>query len=117
MNYHTKHGAIDLDENGEILQRWTPEIRPQFITGENKFKIIQEDKMYSVIYQHLQEHLPLSDRLIVVGYSFQDDHINQVVMSSLESIKQIVHINPNIRFPYFHPNILEINPIKEEIRF
>jgi len=117
MDYHTKHGAIDIAENGEIVQRWTPKITPQFITGDNKFKIIEDDKMYSVIYLHLKENLPSSDQLVVVGYSFQDEHINRVIQSSLKSINQIIHINPGILFPYEHPNVVEINPFEQELDF
>jgi hypothetical protein len=117
MDYHTKHGAIDIDENGEIIQRWTPQITPQFIMGDNKFKIIENDKMYSAIYQQLQENLPSSDQLIIVGYSFQDEHINRVIQSSLKSINKTIHINPGLRFPYQHVNVVEINPFEQEISF
>ncbi|WP_121808037.1 SIR2 family protein [Mucilaginibacter kameinonensis] len=116
MDYHTKHGAIDVDEKGNPVQKITPSILPRFITGDNKFDIIQNDKMYQTIYQNLEQNLPASDQLIVVGYSFQDEHINRVIESSLPHISEVIHINPSLEFPFEHKHIRQLNPKTEAIQ-
>lgn len=117
MDFYAKQGASHIDKNGEVLQNWTPEITPKFITGQNKQQLIAEDKMYSDLYGRLQQLLPTSDRLIVVGYSFRDDHINNVVEASLPSIKEIIHINPTLKFKFGHVNVTEINPLEQQVKF
>jgi hypothetical protein len=73
--------------------------------------------MYSSLYGRLQQVLPGSDRLVVIGYSFMDDHINDVISNSLSSIKEVIHINPNCQFKFKHPNITEIDPLRQQVQF
>jgi hypothetical protein len=117
MDYHAKQGANHINEKGEILQNWTPEISPKFITGQNKQQMIAEDKMYSDLYHRLQQIMPASDRLIVVGYSFMDDHINEAIKAALPSIKEVIHINPSLQFKFEHRRVREIDPFKQAIQF
>lgn len=117
LDYHTKQVASDIDEDGNVRQNFTPFITPQFITGEKKKLLIENDKMYMALYQRFDKELAGSDRLIIVGYSFGDEHINKVLVSALSEIKEVIHIDPYLKFPFDHPNVRLINPLKEKIKF
>lgn len=115
LDYTVKHTANDIDENGKIIQSFTPRITPQFITGENKLDFMQKDKMYKYLYSFFEHNLQDSDTLIIIGYSFGDEHINSVLKSSISNIKKIIHIDPYAVFPFEHKNYLKINPLKEPV--
>ena len=115
LDFNAKHKANDLGENGQVIQNFTPQIIPRFITGQNKLEIIQEDKMYNQLYSLFEENLKHADRLVIVGYSFADEHINTVLKSALENISEVIHIDPYAVFPYEHKNYRRINPITENV--
>lgn len=116
LDFHTKHTANDIDESGKVIQNFTPQIIPQFITGENKLEIIQNDKMYKLLYSYFEGYLKACDKLIIVGYSFGDAHINTVLESSLLNIKEILHIDPYAVFPFKHNGYKKINPLTDQIQ-
>lgn len=116
LNYHTKHTSRYRDGNGNITQHFTFDIKPQIVTGGNKLGRIMADKMYSALYKNFQEELPESDKLIIVGYSYSDQHINTVIEKSKDSIGHIININPSMVFQYEHPKVQNINPLTEEIK-
>jgi hypothetical protein len=115
LDYYDKQLAQDIDAHGNAIQKFTPNITPQFVTGRNKHNLIQKDKMYSELYKRFEANLPLAEKLIIVGYSFADEHINSIIKNSKDSIPEIININPNDKFPYKHHNIREINPTTDEI--
>ena len=117
LNFRIKQTANDINELGEIVQNFTPFITPQIITGDDKLKIIQQDKMYSVLYSRFNKELPGTDLLIIVGFSFNDKHIIDVLESNMDSIGRIVHINPDPSFPFTHGNYTHLNPLTSQIIF
>ena len=94
------HRAVRINpDNGQILQSFNSDIRPQFLTGTLKESLIASDYMYSVLYQDFEGSVSSGDDLLVVGYSFGDDHINSVLKNCKGSI---INVNPLHKFPFGH---------------
>ena len=117
LDYRVKHTVNDVDEKGKVIQNFTPRIIPQFITGENKLDLIQSDKMYKKLYSYFETYLKESDKVIIIGYSFGDCHINEVLESALPNIREVIHIDPYADFPFEHDGYKKINPLKDQIQF
>lgn len=115
LNYWEKQMAVYRNSQGDILQNITPDVTPQFITGQNKLMTIKLDKMYRSLYSRFEISIKSSDRLIIVGYSFCDEHINSVIRESLASLQEIININPSDFFPFEFSNYKWINPLVDTV--
>lgn len=77
-NYYDKHRCKKIDPiTSEIIQDFSPDIVPKFITGISKEEIIKKDKMYRKIYSDFEKIILETENFFVSGYSFNDEHINK----------------------------------------
>jgi len=103
LNFIEKHRPIRKDtKTGIVLQNFNINFTPQFITGTRKEELVQSDYMYKFLYNHSKVKLSETELLYIIGYSFQDIHVNKMIEETLVStnLKRIVNINPNTSFPY-----------------
>lgn len=100
-DYLHKHTAAIRDINtGEILQSLNPDITPQFITGKSKSKKINSSEIYRTQISTLQKCLKRCKNIIIIGYSFGDSHINELLLENNDRPFTITNINPRIKFPF-----------------
>jgi hypothetical protein len=91
---------IDQDYR-EVLQAVNPDIKPQFLTGKSKLGIINDHLIYKHLYSNLQNSLLTTNKLIIIGYSYRDTHINKLIKECLDiNSCEIVNVNPHVSFPF-----------------
>lgn len=115
LNYYEKQHPERYDPStGKKVQTFHFEVTPQFITGTNKPPLIASDKMYSVLYKKLCTDILDSEKLLLIGYSYGDKHVNDQIESALlgGKIKKIININPGMEFPY-KSDAIEILNLKD----
>ncbi len=116
-NHWDKHRASIISlENNEVIQSVNPDIKPQFLTGKSKLTNINEHLIYKELYTHLRNSLQKTDKLIIIGYSYRDIHINKLIKEFLKTNScEIININPNVNFPfrrnYSQQNILNLKSL------
>lgn len=115
LDFHDKQMASDVNEDGLVIQNTTPQIIPRFITGENKFEVMRTDTMYVELYKRFENVLPKGEKLIIIGYSYADKHINEVISRSLKENMLVININPSVEFPFRHDKVKNINPLTENL--
>lgn len=100
--YQEKHHPIRIDaQTMEPIQTMNFDVVPKFITGKNKKEFIQQDYMYSKMYNLYQERIALKDDLLIIGYSYGDEHINDELLKFTDSDgRSIINLNPGKTFPY-----------------
>jgi hypothetical protein len=114
-DYYEKQSPVRIDtKTGEIIQRFHWSITPQFITGTNKKKLIETDEMYKTLYDELKNRIVLADTLLIIGYSYSDEHINTQIRSSLSNGKlaKVVNVNPSLSFPFDNKDSIELLNLK-----
>ncbi len=89
------------------------DIVPKIVTGKNKKLNIERDKMFRVLYKNFVENISKLEKLIIVGYSFSDPHINEVIENFKFEIPEIISINPENNF--HGDNVRHINPLIESV--
>lgn len=88
-------------DNGEVLQVVNPDIKPQFLTGKSKLEIINNHLIYKELYDSLQKSLLTTNKLIIIGYSYRDTHVNKLIKEFLDvNSCEIVNVNPYVSFPF-----------------
>jgi hypothetical protein len=103
LNYYEKQHPERFDStSGKKVQSFHFEITPQFITGTNKPPLINSDKMYSVLYNKLCSDILSSENLLLIGYSYGDQHVNDQIKKAISNgnLKKITNVNPGLQFPY-----------------
>ena len=106
-NYREKHFAVRVNpKTGETIQDLNSDIVPKFITGTNKTKIIENDLMYSVLFERYEKSISEVENLFISGYSFGDEHINNELKkrNDLNTVNQ----NPGCEYPFEADNILNL---------
>lgn len=100
-NYYAKHTSNYANpETGKSVQSFNPNLAPNFITGTNKTKVIQEDFMYRNLFRRFQDSLDSKNDMLIVGYSFRDAHVNKVIQDSiLKHQPKITNVRPSLDFP------------------
>jgi hypothetical protein len=88
---------IDL-ESLEIVQMPPNTILPRFITGIDKSKRLMSDGLYSALMDRMIENLSSASDVLIIGYSYSDDHINDVLKKIPKSAR-LKNINPSVPFP------------------
>jgi hypothetical protein len=114
-DYYEKQSPVRIDtKTGEILQKFHWNITPQFITGTNKKKLIETDEMYQALYEELKDRIVLADTLLIIGYSFSDEHINSQIKSSLSNgnLAKVINVNPSLSFPFENKESIELLNLK-----
>jgi hypothetical protein len=88
---------IDL-KTEKIIQMPPNTILPRFITGIDKSKRLMSDDMYSALMSRMVENFGSAEEVLIIGYSYSDDHINDVLKKIPKSAR-IKNINPSLSFP------------------
>jgi hypothetical protein len=97
--YRARHMSVRVNpQTGEIVQDLCFDVVPKFITGIDKRKFIDNDYMYVDLYKRFTSILAETDNLFISGYSFRDEHINEVLKNN--KIPKIVNQNPYKKFPF-----------------
>lgn len=78
-NYYEIHGSLRQNENNEIIQNYNFDVVPKFITGNNKTSLIENSKLFRNFYETFTNVIENSSNLLVSGYSFRDNHINNII--------------------------------------
>ncbi|MXV14349.1 hypothetical protein [Hufsiella ginkgonis] len=69
---------------------------PSYLTGTTQKIKRYKDPFFSTLFDHFQDNLNLSDKLIVIGYGFQDQGINDILDASyLKHGKLILVVDVN----------------------
>lgn len=99
-SYHAKHFSKRIDINtGNIVQDFQSNISPFFITGSNKMDKIENNEMLNILFQHFTNELKDNSDLLIIGYSFSDEHINGVIRNNIRNSNPVVYnINPDDYF-------------------
>jgi hypothetical protein len=93
--YSAKHHVVRVDSSGEVLQDFHSDVVPKFITGTRKEELIESDPMYRWGMDQLHKALTHSSDLLICGYSFGDDHVNEVLKECNKGqYGRIININP-----------------------
>jgi hypothetical protein len=109
-NYSTKHNSIRINpETKEVLQDYNPDILPKFITGTRKLDTIENDILFKQLFQNLQIVVESSENLFISGYSFSDEHLNEIIKSKAFNF---INQNPSTEYP-FDGNGKNINSLSE----
>jgi hypothetical protein len=110
-DYQEKHSANRINpETKEIIQNLNPDIIPKFITGKNKPEIIKNDLMFSELFDRFENEMKHSENLLISGYSFGDEHINNELIKRNDI--SVINQNPYTDYPY-DSKIINIKSLKE----
>lgn len=96
-------------DNGEIVQRFHWDIDPYFITGTRKKEIISKPGIFKSLFMQFRIRLMKCRSLLIIGYSFNDDHVNEVIKQALlrsRDLVIVINVNPAKNFPYKIKNAL-----------
>lgn len=108
--YRARHYSKRIDvKSGNIVQDFSPDVVPKFITGKDKTRIINNDVMYSDLYERFFKILNETENLLISGYSYRDEHINKALLNC--RAKNVINQNPFDLFPFKqeHKNIKSFN--------
>ncbi len=95
------HASLINPDTRKIIQDVNPDIKPQFLTGKSKLSGIENHAIYSKLYQRLEISLEKSDKIIIIGYSYQDKHINKLILKTINTNNcEIINVNPYTQFPF-----------------
>lgn len=99
-------------DTDEIVQDMNFEIAPNFLTGVTKTDFVKKDPMYSCLYNHFNRALKGTDDVLIIGYSFGDPHIEEVLKRS--NAKRIINVNPSLKYPHSSncANLPDIDSLK-----
>ena len=111
-NYRAKHYATRIDpKSKKVIQDMNFDITPKFITGTNKTDIIDNDIMYSQLLQNFKASVASTEKLLISGYSFGDEHINQELKR--RSDLTVLNQNPFVKYPFKAENITNIENLDD----
>lgn len=113
--YHEKHHPVKVNpDTKEPVQTMNFDVIPKFITGKNKKAFIQQDYMYSKMYKLYKKRIASMEDLLIIGYSYGDDHINEELVKFTESASpSIINLNPGATFPYKAKSVKQIKDFTE----
>lgn len=108
---------MKINSDGNVIQDWNDTIVPQFLTGKSKLNLIQNHIVYSKIYEQSINALINSDWLLIIGYSYNDVHINKLIKDAGDNGLKIININPYVKYPFRYQytleNITNLNSISD----
>jgi SIR2-like domain len=117
--YWDKEGSHLIDPvSGSTVQSLKSNILPQFLTGKHKRDTIVDHFFYKHLYEHFYNSFQDTERLVIIGYSFRDNHINEIIKKAIDNYSfDIVNVNPSGPFPfrrgYSRETIIQYNSIEE----
>lgn len=111
-DYHEKQSPYRIaPATGEIVQTVHFDISPKFITGTKKEEILNSDPLYKSLFTVYKSIIKEHHTIVVIGYSFGDAHVDEVLRAALKTrkIRKVVNVNPYQLFPYSEGNCEIIN--------
>jgi len=113
IDYPSMHYLVRVDiQTGQVIQTFSPDtVVPRFITGNGSGKkdLISADFMYNSIYSRFSKQMLGGKELFVAGYSFGDEHVNDVFSRfTKESGLKVINLNPYNKFEYPAESVIEI---------
>ena len=114
-SYDDKHFAKRINlKTGETVQQYNWNVIPQFLTGKNKKELFTDDNYYQFVFEKFKASFKDCDKLIIIGYSYGDSHINEIIEECVELFDiEIVNINPSKTFPFENKKLTELKYISE----
>lgn len=100
--YQNKHYAKRIDpQTKKVVQDFNWNTVPQFLTGKNKKEYFKDQHFYKEIYSHFRASFVNCDRAIIIGYSYADTHVNEIIKNAIDIDDfNVININPGIEFPF-----------------
>jgi hypothetical protein len=98
-SFQNKHMARRVNRFGKVLQSMNLDVSPKFITGRNKKELIAKDPMYAQLYKAFHQKLTKTLDLMIIGYSFGDDHINEA-LRTCGPYRHVINVNPGPGYPF-----------------
>jgi len=103
-DFYEKQSAERYDpETGEKVQTFHWDIDPQFITGTRKKEILAMPGMYKSLYEESENRILNCKTLLIIGYSFGDEHVNEAIELAIifsDQIEKIIVVNPSKKIPF-----------------
>ena len=90
-------------ETGKKVQTFHWNIDPQFITGTRKREILTTSVIYKSLYEESENRILNCKTLLIIGYSFGDEHVNDIVefaILALEQLRKVIVVNPSKKIPF-----------------
>jgi len=110
--YREKHFATRVNlETKEVIQDFNADIIPKFITGKNKPAIIKNDTMFSALFEHFETEVATAENLLVSGYSYSDEHINEALEK--RNNLSVVNNNRSKDYPFSCSTVRNIKSLGE----
>jgi len=111
-NYRAKHYATRVDpKTKKVIQDMNFDITPKFITGRSKTEIINNDIMYSQLLENFKSSIADTEKLLISGYSFGDEHINDELKKRTNL--SVVNQNPFEDYPFEADKNITIDSLDE----
>lgn len=89
----------------------------QLITGSNKLLVIRSDGMYNSLHERFRAILKELSELFIIGYSYGDAYLNEIIGESTAGINMVVNVNPYDQFKFTHSNMHQLADIRQLIQF
>ena len=108
-----------IDHTGKVLQSTHPPPKEMFLTGVNKDDLIKSNSYFRKIFTYFKRKIKMTE-LLIIGYSFNDSHINRLIRKvfCVLNFKRVININPNDRIPYrFKLRVISLMEISELDRY
>jgi hypothetical protein len=103
-DFNEKQSAERYDpDTGEKVQTFHWDIDPQFITGTRKKEILDSPGMYKSLYEESEDRIWKCKTLLIVGYSFGDEHVNDTIELAIlasPDLERIIVVNPSKGIPF-----------------
>lgn len=115
-DYYAKHTSVRVDlTTNQVVQDFQPNISPFFVTGVDKLKTIEKNYLFSSMFSHMVNGLRSNADLFIIGYSYGDEHINNLIVENVSKYKPlVVNINPNNTFYLAdYSNAINLSDISE----
>ncbi len=67
----------------ESENKYDSHVYPQFLTGKDSKKFYLKTPYFKEIFNSLKRSIIHTEILIIIGYSFEDDHVNQILKETI----------------------------------
>jgi hypothetical protein len=95
-NYIKIHGSSNWEDS---------EGNNMLITGKSKKSLLKKHKVLQYSFAMLEKTLSIAElKIVIIGYSFTDQHINKVLLNSIKNGSKLFIIDP-MKFDRFKKNL------------
>lgn len=100
-NYFEKHSASYRNKKmNPHNSNFNLDIKPNFVVGSKKMELINNDYTYRDLLRRFHISCIMSETIVIFGYSYQDDHINEIIdLYGYNYKMNIVNVNPKKEYP------------------